>query len=109
MVKISVHKQTHNKEHKPAAGWLNIDESLEWLKGWTCAGHAWCATHFVGRHRLAENARGSGLVVVDIDGDCTLEQFWAAETVKQRSADGFFPCVYSGSVSKKKRDVRGEQ
>ena len=70
-LKIAVNKNCFNKENvsDTAAGWLNINESLEWLQGWVTAGYGWCATHFVDRRRRADNARGSNLVVVDIDGD----------------------------------------
>lgn len=81
-LRIAVNKDTRNKEKQPARGWLNIEESLTWLQGWVSAGYAWTATHFVGKHRRVENATGSNLIVVDIDGDTTLEQFWATDTAK---------------------------
>ena len=81
-LRISVHKDCRNKEKQPAQGWLNIEESLTWLQGWVGAGYGWCATHFVGRHRRVDNASGSNLVVVDIDGDTTLEKFWATDTAR---------------------------
>ena len=80
---ISVNKQCKNKESQPAHGWLNINESLQWLQGWVSAGYGWCATHFVHEHhRRADNARNSSCIVVDVDGDCTLEQFWNTDTAK---------------------------
>ena len=81
-LRISVHKDCRNKEKQPAHGWLNIEESLTWLRGWVGAGYGWCATHFVGRHRRVDNASGSNLVVVDIDGDTTLDAFWATDTAR---------------------------
>jgi predicted P-loop ATPase len=81
-LRISVHKDCRNKEKQPAQGWLNIEESLNWLQGWVGAGYGWCATHFVGRHRRVDNASGSNLVVVDIDGDTTLDAFWATDTAR---------------------------
>ena len=81
-LRISVHKDCRNKEKQPAHGWLNIEESLNWLQGWVGAGYGWCATHFVGRHRRVDNASGSNLVVVDIDGDTTLDAFWATDTAR---------------------------
>ena len=81
-LRISVHKSCRNKENKPAQNWQNIEESLSWLQGWVTAGYGWTATHFIGRHRRADNASGSNLVVVDIDGDTTLEQFWSTDTAK---------------------------
>ena len=81
-LRIAVHRDCRNKEKQPAQGWLNIEESLSWLQGWVGAGYGWCATHFVGRHRRVDNASGSNLVVVDIDGDTTLDQFWATDTAR---------------------------
>ena len=83
-LKIAVNKNCFNKENvsDTAAGWLNINESLEWLQGWVTAGYGWCATHFVDRRRRADNARGSNLVVVDIDGDTTLARFWSTDTAR---------------------------
>ena len=81
-LRIAVHKDCRNKEKQPAHGWLNIEESLTWLRGWVEAGYGWCATHFVGRHRRLDNASGSNLVVVDIDGDTTLDAFWNTATAR---------------------------
>ncbi len=46
------------------------------------AGYGWTATHFVDKHRKAENACGSNLVVIDFDGDTTLDAFWDTQTAK---------------------------
>ena len=66
-----------------ASGWLNINESLEWLQGWVSSGYGWCATHFVDRYRRADNARGSNLIAIDVDGDTTLARFWQTDTARQ--------------------------
>ena len=83
-LRIAVNKNCFNKENvsDTAHGWLNINESIEWLQGWVSAGYGWTATHFVDRHRKADNARGSNLVVVDIDGDTTLARFWSTDTAR---------------------------
>ena len=83
-LKIAVNKNCYNKQNvvDTASGWLNINESLEWLVGWVKSGYGWCATHFVDRYRRADNARGSNVVVIDIDGDTTLDQFWSTDTAK---------------------------
>jgi len=81
-LRIAVHKDCRNKEKQPAHGWLNIEESLTWLRGWVEAGYGWCATHFVERHRRLDNASGSNLIVVDIDGDTTLDAFWNTDTAR---------------------------
>ena len=81
-LKISVNKNCKNKENpdKVATGWLNIYEDIEWLDGWVKSGFGWCATHFVNRYRKSDNSSGSNLVVIDIDGDVTLEEFWSTQT-----------------------------
>lgn len=82
-LQIAVNKNCKNKNNPTiAAGFLNITEDIEWLKGWVTAGYAWCATHFVDRYRNADNARGSNIIVVDIDGDTTLEAFWKTNTAQ---------------------------
>ena len=82
-LKIAVHKSCKNKENQPARDWQNIEESLEWLLGWVEHGYGWCATHFRNRHRKADNAAGSSMVVIDIDGDTTLARFWQTDTARQ--------------------------
>ena len=81
-LRIAVNGGCKNKESQPAYDWLNINESLEWLQGWVSAGYGWCATHFAGRHRRQDNAVGSNLIVVDIDGDTTLGRFWQTDTAR---------------------------
>ena len=83
-LKLSVHKSCRNKANpqKVAKGWSNIYEDITWLLGWVQAGYGWTATHFVDRHRKAENASGSNLIVIDFDGDTTLEKFWDTQTAK---------------------------
>ena len=81
-LKIAVNKQCKNKQTQPAYDWQNIYEPLAWLQGWVSAGYGWVATHFIDRHRKADNAFGSNLVVIDIDGDTTLDAFWATDTAK---------------------------
>ena len=83
-LKLSVHKSCKNKANpqKVAKGWSNIYEDITWLLGWVKAGYGWTATHFADRHRKAENACGSNLIVIDFDGDTTLEAFWDTQTAK---------------------------
>ena len=57
-------------------------EDLEWLLEWVQHGYGWCATHFLNRHRKAENATGSNVVVIDFDGDTTLGRFWQTDTAR---------------------------
>ena len=77
-LKIAVNKGCKNKENPNVVdGWKNVYVSIDWLMGWVGAGYGWCATHFADRYRKSENVDGSNMIVIDIDGDCTLEEFWA--------------------------------
>ena len=84
-MKIAVNKGCKNKTNpqKVAKGWLNINEDVQWLEGWVRAGYGWCATWFADKHRLTENSSGSNIIVIDIDGDTTLERFWQTDTARQ--------------------------
>ena len=82
-LRIAVHKKCKNKTNQPARDWQNIEESLEWLLGWVKNGYGWTATHFYDRHRKADNASGSNMVVIDFDGDTTLARFWQTDTARQ--------------------------
>ena len=83
-LKISVNKRCKNKSNpqKVATGWSNIYEDVHWLLGWVAAGYGWSATHFCDRHRKSENATGSNIIVIDFDGDTTIDAFWATQTAQ---------------------------
>ena len=83
-LKIAVNKGCKNKTNpqKVAKDWSNIYEDITWLLGWVQAGFGWTATHFVDRYRKAENACGSNMIVIDFDGDTTLDAFWESQTAK---------------------------
>ena len=87
-MKIAVNKNCLNKENPQlvAKGWKNILVDINYLLGWVAKGYGWCATHFIDRYRKAENASGSNLVVIDFDGDTTLDAFWATQTAKVSGA-----------------------
>ena len=84
-LKIAVNKNCKDKTNaqKVAKDWQNIFEDIDWLMGWVQAGFGWTATHFADRHRKSENATGSNLIVIDFDGDTTLEKFWQTTTAKE--------------------------
>ena len=85
ILKIAVNKNCLNKENPQlvARGWKNILVDIDYLSGWVAKGYGWCATHFIERHRKADNSAGSNLVVIDFDGDTTLEKFWATTTAQE--------------------------
>ena len=84
ILKIAVNKNCKNKENPQlvARGWKNVLVDVDYLLGWVAKGYGWCATHFLERYRNADNAAGSNLVVIDIDGDTTLDAFWATQTAR---------------------------
>ena len=83
-LKVAVNQKLRNKEIKNVAdGWKNIYVHIDWLMGWVGAGHGWCATHFRDRYRNADNVDGSNMIVIDFDGDTTLELFWSTQTAKE--------------------------
>ena len=82
-LKVAVHKDCKNKENPNIAhDWQNVQVELNWLLGWVEHGYGWCATHFASRHRKADNASGSNVVVIDFDGDTTLARFWNTSTAR---------------------------
>ena len=86
ILKVAVNKNCQNKSNPQlvARNWSNVLVSIDWLLRLGCAnGFGWCSTHFVDRHRLADNAAGSNMVVIDIDGDTTLDKFWETTTAKE--------------------------
>ena len=62
------------------------------------AGYGWCATHFYDRYRLSDNSRGSNLIVLDVDGDFTLDQFWSTTTAQQWCAATYTSSSHTPSV-----------
>ena len=85
ILKVAVNKNCLNKSNPQlvARGWSNVLVNVEWLMGWVQAGYGWCATHFHEKHRKSDNAAGSNLIVIDFDGDTSLQKFWAAPTAKE--------------------------
>ena len=84
ILQIAVNKNCQNKSNPQlvARGWSNVLVDIDYLLGWVKAGYGWCSTHFREKHRKADNAAGSNLVVLDFDGDTTLDAFWATQTAK---------------------------
>ena len=85
ILKVAVNKNCLNKSNPQlvARGWSNVLVNIEWLMGWVRSGYGWTATHFREKHRKAENSAGSNLVVIDFDGDTSLQKFWATTTASE--------------------------
>lgn len=84
---IAANKSCINKTNpqETAKGWKHYEPDIPWLMGWVKSGYGWCACHFVGRHRKGDNVawkKGTNIVVVDVDGDTTLDEFWETRTAK---------------------------
>ena len=79
-----MNKNCLNKQNPQlvANGWKNVFVDIDWLLKWVASGYGWCATHFFDRYRKADNADGSNVIVIDFDGDTTLDAFWATDTAK---------------------------
>ena len=97
ILKVAVNKNCVNKENPQlvARGWSNVLVSLEWLLGWVDNGYGWCATHFHERHRRSDNAAGSNLIVIDFDGDTTLDHFWSTQTARDWCAATYTSASHS--------------
>ena len=83
-LKVSLNDNCVDKTNpqKVAHGWKPVEVEVDYLMKWVGKGWGWCATHFAGAHRKEDNALGSNLVAIDVDGDCTLDAFWATQTAK---------------------------
>lgn len=86
-LKIAVNKNCVDKTdaNKATEGWKHHEVDLPWLQNWVTKGYGWCACWFVNRYRKEDNfcaKAGTNLVVLDIDGDTTLEAFWATNAAK---------------------------
>ena len=97
-LQVALNPNCKNKESPEAiaSGWLNVECDLEYLLEWAAnKGLCWAATHFADQYRSAANARGSNLIAVDIDGDCTLEAFWSTEIAQQHCQATYTSCSHT--------------
>ena len=88
----ATHTGHHNKSPKDQQQWGAINASATWidrelsiqeLAEWIQQGKAWTACHLGGRSHSEDNVVASNLIVLDIDGDLTLEAFWAIPAVQR--------------------------
>ena len=100
MIRFTVNKGAYNKDVDASqlqSGWANVEKDLDYLQKAVKAGAAWCATWFTGKYRKGSNADGSNAIVFDIDGDCTLDQFWATGTAQFWCALTYTSCNHAES------------
>ena len=88
----ATHKGHVNKSPKDHKKWAAINASADWvdrelspqqLAEWIQEGFAWTACQLGGRSHSEENVIASNLIALDIDGDLTLEAFWAIPAVQR--------------------------
>ena len=99
-IKIAANKGCVNKTNPQEAtsGWKNYEADIDWLMKWVKKGHAWCSCFLIDRYRKADNVcwkTGTTLVVIDFDGDTTLDDFWSAITAKQFCAATYTTAKHS--------------
>lgn len=89
---VATHAGHHNKSPKDHLEWAAINASAPWLDQqlsplelaeWIQSGKAWTACHLGGRSHSEDHVVASNLIVLDIDGDLTLETFWAIPAVQR--------------------------
>ena len=84
-IKLSLNSRAHNKSDARylAKGWQNTWLTPGELASWVKSGKAWCGTHLAENRRSQANARGSNAIVMDMDGELSLADFWSTETAQQ--------------------------
>jgi hypothetical protein len=85
-IHVAIHRAHHNKSSDFSAEkrtpWTNQEMTPLELIDHISAGKAWVGCHLDGS-RSEANAGASNLIVLDIDGDLSLEDFWAKPLVQR--------------------------
>ena len=94
---VALNPNCRNKESPEATntGWHNVECDLDYLLTWVGKGLAWAATHFADHYRSGQNAYGSNLIVIDVDGDTTLEAFQSTITARQYCYATYTSCSHN--------------
>lgn len=102
VARCSVHPSHHNKTPRDrfsaieAAGrWENRDLTALDLAEVITAGHSWVGCHLSEGRRDQDHAGTCNLLVLDIDGDLTLEAFWANPLVRRHCLFTATSCSHS--------------
>lgn len=89
-IPVATHSGHHNKTPKDdfrrveaSQRWQNQELTALELIDWISSGKAWVACHLAGGTRKEESAGVSDLIVLDVDGDITLNDFWAIPSVSR--------------------------
>ena len=98
---VATHRAHHNKTGnfpaEKATPWLNQELTPLELVDWISTGHAWLACHLIDGVRREESAGSSDLIVLDIDGDLSLDAFWAIGSAARHCLFTATSCSHSES------------
>jgi hypothetical protein len=99
---VATHNGHHNKTPKEdfervetSSSWQNQELSPLELIDWISSGRSWVACHLTGGKRNEDNAGISDLIVLDIDGDIRLEDFWAIHSVARHCLFTITSCSHT--------------
>lgn len=99
---VSLHSEHFNKTPSERFGvvennslYQNAELLIDKLVAHVQAGKAWAGCHFEGGKRNASNAGASNLIVLDIDGDTSLEDFWAISFVERHCLLTYTSCSHN--------------
>ncbi|MCE2836207.1 MAG: hypothetical protein LW834_04385, partial [Cyanobium sp. 49614_E6] len=98
---VSLHHGHHNKtEHgfgavENGSPWLPAELPIDALLEHVLAGKAWAACQFTAASRSEANAGASNLIVLDIDGDLSLQAFWAIPFAQRHCLLTYTSCSHN--------------
>jgi len=94
---VSLHHGMHNKTgaELSSSGWHAAELPIDALIEHVLAGKGWTACQLAGGKRNADNAGASNLIVLDIDGDLSLDAFWAGSFVARHCLLTYTSCSHN--------------
>lgn len=103
-IPVATHRGHTNKTDKESFGkvegsesWQNQELTTVELIDWIRSGKAWLACHLTEPKRCEANAGASELIVLDVDGDLCLDDFWAIGSVQRHCLFTATTCSHSAS------------
>ena len=96
-LQVALNPNCKNKQSPESTntGWSNVECTLNYLMDWVGKGLAWSGTHFSGRYRSSDNSYGSNLIVIDVDGDVTLDRFHLSPLVQAYCLATYTSCSHN--------------
>lgn len=99
---VSLHHGHRNKTPSETFGivengspWQNAELPIDALIEHVLAGKAWTACQLAAGKRNASNAGASNLIVLDIDGDLSLDDFWAGSFAARHCLLTYTSCSHN--------------